>query len=76
MLPRDLPRSRHADRFVVGSATAGSARAELAPLSPSVAEVRSLVVDRALRRSGVATGSGGVARSRTAFRLRDARVHA
>ena len=57
LLPRDLAEiTRHADRFVVCERNGRiRACAELAPLSSSVAEVRSLVVDRALRRSGVAT---------------------
>jgi N-acetylglutamate synthase-like GNAT family acetyltransferase len=56
LLPRDLPEiARHADRFVIGE-TAGriTACAELAPLSASVAEVRSLVVAGASRGNGVA----------------------
>jgi amino-acid N-acetyltransferase len=51
LLPRTLDDlHRHASRFVVaetGAAVVGCA--ELAPLSPSVAEVRSLVVDQAFR---------------------------
>lgn len=57
LLPRDLAEMmHHADRFVVCEQK-GQIRAcaELAPLSSSVAEVRSLVVDRTLRRSGVGT---------------------
>jgi len=54
-----LPRSfenvvKHADRFVValrGRRVVGCA--EMAPLSPQVAEVRSLVVDASARRLGV-----------------------
>jgi amino-acid N-acetyltransferase len=57
LLPRDLAEiTRHADRFVVGERNGLiHACAELAPLSASVAEVRSLVVASAVRRSGVAT---------------------
>lgn len=55
LLPRDLPDlTTHADRFVValrGKKIVGCA--ELAPLSPQVAEVRSLAVDRDSRGSGV-----------------------
>ena len=55
LLPRALGElTIHASRFVV--ATADSvvvACAELAPLSTEVAEVRSLVVDRSVRRMGV-----------------------
>jgi len=55
-----LPRSRddlrrHAERFVVCEVAGDlTACAELAPLSPRVAEVRSLVVSRRFRRVGLA----------------------
>jgi amino-acid N-acetyltransferase len=52
LLPRTLPEiTRHAERFVVavkGRSVVGCV--ELAPLSPQVAEVRSLVVDAGARR--------------------------
>lgn len=55
LLPRTLSElTAHADRFVVaerGRRTAGCA--ELAPLSPQVAEVRSLAVDARDRSSGI-----------------------
>jgi len=56
LLPRDLAEIRvHADRFVVCEQHGRiKACAELAPLSSRVAEVRSLVVARGLRRHGVA----------------------
>ena len=56
LLPRDLEEiRRHADRFVVcGRRGHLRACAELAPLSASVAEVRSLVVASDYRRTGVA----------------------
>ena len=56
LLPRDLDEiARHADRFVVAErGGAIKACAELAPLSKTIAEVRSLVVSKELRRSGVA----------------------
>jgi amino-acid N-acetyltransferase len=56
LLPRDLADlTRHASRFVVCDvAGAIKACAELAPLSPAVAEVRSLVVARDFRRVGLA----------------------
>jgi amino-acid N-acetyltransferase len=57
LLPRTLDElARHADRFVVavrGRRIVGCA--ELAPLSPTVAEVRSLAVDRSARGLGVGT---------------------
>ena len=57
LLPRTLGALRlHADRFVVavkGRKIVGCA--ELAPLSPQVAEVRSLAVDAAARRHGLGT---------------------
>jgi N-acetylglutamate synthase-like GNAT family acetyltransferase len=56
LLPRELSEiARHVDRFVVGE-TGGriTACAELAPLSSSVAEVRSLVVAGKARGNGVA----------------------
>ncbi len=56
LLPREIDElRRHADRFVVcGAGEALLACAELAPLSASVAEVRSLVVGRDVRRVGLA----------------------
>jgi amino-acid N-acetyltransferase len=55
LLPRTIPDlTAHATRFVVarrGRRILGCA--ELAPLSPTVAEVRSLAVDRAARHSGI-----------------------
>src|SRR5258707_3753212 len=57
LLPRTLDElTVHASRFVVairGRKVVGCA--ELAPLSPQVAEVRSLAVDSAARRHGVGT---------------------
>lgn len=57
LLPRSLEDvERHVARFVVatkGEAVVGCA--EFAPLSPSVAEVRSLVVSEALRGQGIGT---------------------
>ncbi len=56
LLPRDLAEiARHADRFVVCERD-GQIRAcaELAPLSASIAEVRSLVVADTFRHAGVA----------------------
>ena len=56
LLPRAIEElRRHAGRFVVSEA-GGSLLAcgELAPLSPTVAEVRSLVVKRDVRRVGLA----------------------
>jgi amino-acid N-acetyltransferase len=57
LLPRELGELQvHADRFVVamkGRTVVGCA--ELAPLSPQVAEVRSLAVDKACRGLGVGT---------------------
>jgi amino-acid N-acetyltransferase len=57
LLPRTLPElTVHAERFVValrGRKVVGCA--ELAPLSPQVAEVRSLAVDRSARSAGVGT---------------------
>jgi amino-acid N-acetyltransferase len=58
LLPRMLPELKlHAGRFVValrGRRIVGCA--ELAPLSPQVAEVRSLAVDPSARSMGVGTG--------------------
>jgi amino-acid N-acetyltransferase len=56
LLPRELPElERHAGRFVVCDVAGEiTACAELAPLSPRVAEVRSLVVSRTFRRVGLA----------------------
>lgn len=56
LLPRALPElERHAGRFVVCDVAGEiTACAELAPLSPRVAEVRSLVVSRTFRRVGLA----------------------
>lgn len=57
LLPRSLPELvAHAPRFVVavrGRTIVGCA--ELAPLSPQVAEVRSLAVDASVRHLGVGT---------------------
>jgi amino-acid N-acetyltransferase len=57
LLPRSFDElTVHARRFVVairGRRLVGCA--ELAPLSPQVAEVRSLVVDRAARKHGIGT---------------------
>jgi amino-acid N-acetyltransferase len=57
LLPRTLPELKmHAGRFVVavrGRSIVGCA--ELAPLSPQVAEVRSLAVDASARHQGVGT---------------------
>jgi amino-acid N-acetyltransferase len=57
LLPRTLAElTLHAERFIVtmrGRALVGCA--ELAPLSPQVAEVRSLAVDVSARSSGVGT---------------------
>jgi amino-acid N-acetyltransferase len=57
LLPRDLAEiRRHADRFVVCDRNGRIVGcAELAPLSASVAEVRSLAVTSASRRSGLAS---------------------
>jgi amino-acid N-acetyltransferase len=66
LLPRELDElRRHADRFIV-SEIAGrlAACAELAPLSPKVAEVRSLVVSQDVRRVGLAARLVGELRSR------------
>ncbi|MDA1306051.1 MAG: GNAT family N-acetyltransferase [Acidobacteria bacterium] len=56
LLPRQLSELRaHAERFVVCDVAGRiTACAELAPLSPTVAEVRSLVVSRDFRRVGLA----------------------
>lgn len=56
LLPRSLDEiGRHVQRFVVCEQQGAiRACAELAPLSDGVAELRSLVVDKTLRRSGVA----------------------
>jgi amino-acid N-acetyltransferase len=56
LLPRALEELRkHADRFVVCDVDGAiTASAELAPLSPRVAEVRSLVVSREFRSVGLA----------------------
>jgi len=66
LLPRDrADLLRHASRFVVCD-VAGEIKAcaELAPLSPSVAEVRSLVVARDFRRVGLAARLVGEMTSR------------
>ena len=57
LLPRTLAEvTTHADRFVVAVNGAGvSGGAELAPLSHTVAEIRSLVVDERWRRNGIGT---------------------
>ncbi len=56
LLPRQLSELRaHAERFMVCDVAGQiTACAELAPLSPKVAEVRSLVVSRDFRRVGLA----------------------
>ena len=56
LLPRELDEiKRHATRFVVVESNGEiKACAELAPLSPRVAEVRSLVVSQDFRRVGMA----------------------
>ncbi len=55
LLPREIDEiTTHVSRFIVavrGRKVVGCA--ELAPLSPQVAEVRSLTVDRAARRHGI-----------------------
>jgi len=70
LLPRDLSDlRRHASRFVVCDVAGDiKACAELAPLSSSVAEVRSLVVARDFRRVGLAARLVGemTARAKTA----------
>jgi amino-acid N-acetyltransferase len=55
LLPRDLEEIReHAGRFlVIEAAGVPVACAELAPLSPTTVEIRSLVVDRTARRLGL-----------------------
>jgi amino-acid N-acetyltransferase len=57
LLPRTLGElTVHADRFVVAVRSRKIVGcAELAPLSPHVAEVRSLAVDPAARRAGIGT---------------------
>ena len=57
LLPRALPElSAHASRFVVALHSRKIVGcAELAPLSPQVAEVRSLAVDASARRHGIGT---------------------
>ena len=66
LLPRHLPElEQHAERFVVCDVAGEiTACAELAPLSPSVAEVRSLVVSSTFRRVGLAARLVGELRSR------------
>jgi amino-acid N-acetyltransferase len=66
LLPRDLAElARHAGRFVVCDVGGEiMACAELAPLSPGVAEVRSLVVSRTFRRVGLAARLLGELRRR------------
>jgi amino-acid N-acetyltransferase len=66
LLPREITDlRRHASRFVVCDvAGAMKACAELAPLSPAVAEVRSLVVARDFRRVGLAARLVGQMRAR------------
>lgn len=66
LLPRTLDDvRRHADRFVVCEADGRiTACGELAPLSRTVAEVRSLVVSRAFRRVGLAARMLAELRSR------------
>jgi N-acetylglutamate synthase-like GNAT family acetyltransferase len=69
LLPRALDELRvHAERFVVCDVAGQiTACAELAPLSPKVAEVRSLVVSRDFRQMGLAQRL--VAELRTQARL-------
>ena len=57
LLPRTLDEvTAHADRFVVATRSRRIVGcAELAPLSPNVAEVRSLAVDASVRSNGVGT---------------------
>lgn len=66
LLPRELSEvARHVSRFVVADAAGRViACAELAPLSSSVAEVRSLVVARDVRRVGLAARLIGEVRQR------------
>jgi amino-acid N-acetyltransferase len=66
LLPRDLEElRRHAGRFMVCDVAGEiTACAELAPLSGSVAEVRSLVVSRHFRRVGLAARMVGELRAR------------
>lgn len=66
LLPRAIEElRRHAERFVVCELAGDiAACAELAPLSPRVAEVRSLVVSRQVRRVGLAARLIGELRSR------------
>lgn len=66
LLPRELDElRRHAARFVVCDVAGGlNACAELAPLSPRVAEVRSLVVSEDFRRVGLAARLVGELRRR------------
>lgn len=66
LLPRDAGElGRHASRFIVCD-VAGQVKAcaELAPLSASVAEIRSLVVARDFRRVGLAARLVGELRTR------------
>ena len=65
LLPRELDElRRHADRFLVAFLPGQIvACAELAPLSPRVAEVRSLVVDSNVRGVGLASRMVGEIRS-------------
>ena len=65
LLPRELDElRRHADRFLVAFLPGQIvACAELAPLSPRVAEVRSLVVDSNVRGIGLASRMVGEIRS-------------
>jgi len=66
LLPRELEElRRHADRFIVSELGGRlAACAELAPLSPKVAEVRSLVVSQDVRRVGLAARLVNELRSR------------
>jgi amino-acid N-acetyltransferase len=66
LLPRSLDDlQRHASRFIVCDVAGEmTACAELAPLSPTVAEVRSLVVSRNFRRVGLAARLVGELRRR------------
>jgi amino-acid N-acetyltransferase len=72
LLPRELSElARHASRFLVAEIPGSDvaelvACAELAPLSDKVAEVRSMVVNRKVRRVGLASRMVGEIRQRAA----------
>jgi amino-acid N-acetyltransferase len=73
LLSRELSElARHASRFLVAEIAGGDAAgelvacAELAPLSDSVAEVRSMVVNSKVRRVGLASRMVGEIRHRAA----------